>query len=191
MFFALHTSAVKRLWNNYLICSSAYIIAEHKFSEVPLSYRDRFREFSIPYVTNTLIFSPYQQCQSTEGNREYWSYTFLWCQLSHTSAITWTFRNNRGKLLANAGYQWVASKIIMLQVLIRLSLKHQSGPGPTFPWLFPDLSPDFSRFSRLVVSLWLPSVLWQCWVGAKKSIRPVKNWMMGCWHGYLFGGRYK
>jgi len=31
----------------------------------------------------------------------------------------------------------------------------------------------------------LPSLLWHCWLGVRKSIRPVKTeW---CWHGYLSG----
>jgi len=36
---------------------------------------------------------------------------------------------------------------------------------------------------------YLPSVLWRCWLGSRKGIRPVKNWVMGCWHGYLSGAR--
>jgi len=35
----------------------------------------------------------------------------------------------------------------------------------------------------------LPSVLWQCWLGDRKGIRPVKNWVVGCWHGCLSGAR--
>ena len=35
----------------------------------------------------------------------------------------------------------------------------------------------------------LPSVLWRCWLGGRKGIRPVKNWAVGCWHGYLSGAR--
>jgi len=35
----------------------------------------------------------------------------------------------------------------------------------------------------------LPSVLWCCWLGSRKGIRPVKNWVVGCWHGYLCGAR--
>jgi len=31
----------------------------------------------------------------------------------------------------------------------------------------------------------LPSVLWHCWLGGRKGIRPVKNWVVRCWHGYL------
>jgi len=33
----------------------------------------------------------------------------------------------------------------------------------------------------------LPSVLWHSWLGDRKGIRPVKNRVVGCWHGYLSG----
>ena len=26
-----------------------------------------------------------------------------------------------------------------------------------------------------------PSVLWRCWLGSRKGIRPVKNWVVECW----------
>jgi len=29
----------------------------------------------------------------------------------------------------------------------------------------------------------MPSVLWRCWLGGRKGIRPVKNWVVGCWRG--------
>ena len=35
----------------------------------------------------------------------------------------------------------------------------------------------------------MPSVLWRCRLGVRKSIRPVKNWVMWCWCGYLSGAR--
>ena len=35
----------------------------------------------------------------------------------------------------------------------------------------------------------MPSVLWCCWLGGRKGIRPVKNWVVRCWHGYLSGAR--
>jgi len=35
----------------------------------------------------------------------------------------------------------------------------------------------------------MPSVLWRCWLGGRKGIRPVKNWVTGCWHGYVSGSR--
>jgi len=34
----------------------------------------------------------------------------------------------------------------------------------------------------------IPSVLWCCWLGGRKGIRPVKNWVVGCWRGYLGWG---
>ena len=34
-----------------------------------------------------------------------------------------------------------------------------------------------------------PSVLWRCWLGGRKGTRPIKNWVVGCWRGYLFGAR--
>ena len=37
--------------------------------------------------------------------------------------------------------------------------------------------------------LYLPSVLWRCWLGGRKGIRLVKNWVVGCWRGYLSGAR--
>jgi len=45
---------------------------------------------------------------------------------------------------------------------------------------------DFSYYSP---GLYVPSVLWCWWLGGRKGIRPVKNWVVGCWHGYLSGAR--
>jgi len=39
------------------------------------------------------------------------------------------------------------------------------------------------------ISFILPSVLWRCWLGGRKGIRHIKNWAVGCWHGYLPGAR--
>jgi len=33
----------------------------------------------------------------------------------------------------------------------------------------------------------MPWVLWRCWLGGRKGIRPVINWVVGCWRGYLSG----
>ena len=46
-------------------------------------------------------------------------------------------------------------------------------------------------YSCLLLVDWLlmPSVLWHCWLGGRKGIWPVKNWVVGCWHGYLSGAR--
>jgi len=34
----------------------------------------------------------------------------------------------------------------------------------------------------------MPSVLWRCWLGGRKGIWPVKNWVVGYWHGCLGWG---
>jgi len=34
----------------------------------------------------------------------------------------------------------------------------------------------------------MPSVLWRCWLGGRKGIR---NRVVGCWHGYLYGARFR
>ena len=35
----------------------------------------------------------------------------------------------------------------------------------------------------------MPSVLWRCWLGGRKGIRPVKNRVVGWWRGYLSAAR--
>ena len=48
-------------------------------------------------------------------------------------------------------------------------------------------SPSLTVFKRKVLlwsasvlcALMLPSVLWRCWLGGRKGIRPVKNWVLG------------
>ena len=37
--------------------------------------------------------------------------------------------------------------------------------------------------------MFLPSLLWRCWLGRTKDIQPAKNWVVGCWRGYLSGAR--
>jgi len=35
---------------------------------------------------------------------------------------------------------------------------------------------------RVDITSTMPSVLWRCWLGGRKGIRPVKK-VVGCWHG--------
>jgi len=46
-----------------------------------------------------------------------------------------------------------------------------------------------NNYYVVYVSVDLPSVLWCCWLGSRKGFRAVKNWVVGCWHGYLSGAR--
>jgi len=38
-----------------------------------------------------------------------------------------------------------------------------------------------------LASAFVTSMLSHCWLGIRKSIRPVKNWVMGYWRGYMSG----
>ena len=46
-----------------------------------------------------------------------------------------------------------------------------------------------SHVTVTVPSVLMPSVLWRCWLGGRKGIRPVKNRVVGCWCGCLSGAR--
>jgi len=41
----------------------------------------------------------------------------------------------------------------------------------------------------IIIYMYWPSVLWHCWLGDRKGIRPVKNWVVGSWRCYLSGAR--
>jgi len=44
-------------------------------------------------------------------------------------------------------------------------------------WVVPD---KFQKSSKMIVCVCVPSVLWHCWLGGRKGIQPVKNWVVGC-----------
>ena len=48
---------------------------------------------------------------------------------------------------------------------------------------------DATEFLLVWLNNNLPSVIIHCWLGGRKGIGPVKNWVVGCWHGYLSGAR--
>ena len=66
--------------------------------------------------------------------------------------------------------------------------QHQSTEGKTFT-----NSSDYVTIltppSQSVTDEFLNSVLWRYWLGGRKGIRPVKNWVVGCSCGYLSGAR--
>ena len=62
-------------------------------------------------------------------------------------------------------------KLIIMLMMMMGHLKRQS--LELFLWIY----------------IFLPSVLWRCWLGGRKGIRPVKNWVVRCWCGYLSGAR--
>ena len=38
----------------------------------------------------------------------------------------------------------------------------------------------------LSICIKLPSLLRHCWLGDRKGIRHIKNWVVGCWHGCVW-----
>ena len=50
---------------------------------------------------------------------------------------------------------------------------------------FSDATNNSGNCRRMKRLRLLPSVLWHCWLDVRKSIRPLKNWVMRCWHGHL------
>jgi len=53
------------------------------------------------------------------------------------------------------------------------------------------LSGTFKSVNAQFMNCVLPSVLWHCWLCIRKSIQPLKNWVLRYWHGYLSGARCK
>ena len=47
--------------------------------------------------------------------------------------------------------------------------------------------PDF--YGIWYTDILLHPVLWRCWLGGRNGTRSVKNWVVGCWRGYLSGAR--
>ena len=74
-------------------------------------------------------------------------------------------------------------------------LKPQSAYGISISVLYCMTVSKLYTFSRFLVSAlnafsaFMPSVQWRCWLGSRKGIRPVKNWVVRCWRGYLSGAR--
>jgi len=56
-------------------------------------------------------------------------------------------------------------------------------------YLFAGQCHPYHTVTQLLHSCLVPSVLWRCWLGGRKGIRPVKNRVVGCWHSCLSGAR--
>ena len=95
----------------------------------------------------------------------------------------------RGFLLIFAGLQLIALyqrlKVIKINIVFKKVLYNMSQRSFWSGCL------KFVEFCLLwkFFGASLPSVLWHYWLGGRKDIRPVKNWVVGCWHGCLTGAR--
>ena len=88
--------------------------------------------------------------------------------------------------VSGSGISWAICKSAPRSRQITTLAAHQS----VFykPDALPAAQPTVqNKFSHLLTKL--PSVLWRCWLGGRKGIRPVKNRLVGCWRGYLSGVR--
>ena len=47
----------------------------------------------------------------------------------------------------------------------------------------------FMFFAFDLLLIFMPAVLWRCWLGDRKGIWAVKNWVVECWRGYLSGAQ--
>jgi len=48
---------------------------------------------------------------------------------------------------------------------------------------------DFYNDISYNIGKYAPLVPWCCWLGGRKGTQLVKNWVVGCWHGYLCRAR--
>ena len=74
-------------------------------------------------------------------------------------------------------------------LIIRRPLSTSSIYYVSSDWLIRDAAVLLLAVCINIIIIIVPSVLWHCWLGGRKGIRPVKNWVVGCWHSYLSGAR--
>ena len=94
---------------------------------------------------------------------------------SHLSLLHYTYSSSSAGVVPGVRFSWMIKfSFVLLQ---ELSL-----------WL----QKNYKFLSCMYIHICIykiPSVLWRCWLGGRKGIRPVKNWVVGCWRGCVFGAR--
>ena len=115
------------------------------------------------------------------------------CQEPATDNTRSTVHNSDTALMPTADHSLTASVIIALEYWLRLANEqffYSSSSIMTCNQSY-IMSILFNcvLFSSVLWHCWLASVLWRCWLGGRKGIRPVKNWLVRCWHSYLSGAR--
>jgi len=124
-----------------------------------------------------LFLMPNQQCQNTEVN-----VFCVWNVYMYAAFLAFYLR-----LVADNGNLHVFVAVVLEQVSnIRVYSCSWSVSRQTYLHMT-----TIFMYWFTITSSWchLPSVLWRCWLGDRKGIRPVKNWVVGCWCGYLSGAR--
>ena len=146
-----------------------------------------------PIFTGWMPFlPPNQQCQSTEGKstegkgclkgRESITYAgkLMGSQLSLTTDLCCILITRPCYFFK---YREYPNSLQYMKVYWRLDILFTKRY-----WYWP----VFVGVTWKVTGIWmLPSVLWDCCLGFKKSNWLVKNWVIRCWSGYLSGLRCK
>ena len=137
---------------------------------------------------------PNQQCQSTEGTKydepevenvaRGHSYltmvrghgTVHHCNDTRSTVTHWSFECHVTAFqpISKAAHRWsYDDSICCCSVLVKVCV-----------W-----RAQINTYLLISKLYYVPSVLWRCWLGGRKGIRPVKNRVVGYWCGYLSGAR--
>jgi len=104
--------------------------------------------------------------------------------LSGTTRVSW-YQKDKTNLdfteARNSEWQW--HQLGHMQVCTSLQTDNHASTPPLRYWY------NDYNIQPVLLEHTSPSVLWHCWLGGRKGIRPVKNWAVGCWCGYLSGAR--
>ena len=147
------------------------------------------RPFNSPFSRTTQV-SRYQKSKTNLDFTEARDSEWQWHHLGYMQVCISLQTNNHAS--THPTTQFFTGRILFLLP----NQQHQSTEGSSAQWWY--LSIDFLLsslskipypFSALSLQCFIPSVLWRCLLGGRKSIRPVKNWVVGWWNGYLSGAR--
>ena len=99
--------------------------------------------------------------------------------LTYTNGVSPNFQ----WLCPATDYEWHCWHVPVNKIWRRTESTPRSG------WWGSHMAGIYRDWSTREINNTVPSVLWRCWLGGRKGIRPAKNWVVGCWRGYLSGAR--
>ena len=109
----------------------------------------------------------------------------------YTNAMSSIHNLSLSTLLGNLSFSLNPHVHLTILISAHLATKWLAN---SFEWLLiPILVSSIFHLILILIDYWLvvPSVLWRCWLGGRKGIRPVKNWVVGWWCGYLSGAQWR
>jgi len=121
--------------------------------------------------------------------------------LTLTTPLSWKIFHRRvGLAMVSQGTKFEVSRFIHYEAMNGSTKCIKMGwfgmvSGHSRSWTMPPFEFDRAHttlYWTLIETMRLsfsPSVRCRCWLGDRKGIRPVKNRVVGYWHGYLSGAR--